>query len=67
MHVDMRVILTNQGSYPRQGTEFAKEIQLQLSPCAGVRVYIPSEAMMPGNAFCEEIADKTNRGCRKTI
>ena len=54
-------------SFAEKDAEFAKEIQLRLSPRAGVRVYFPSEAMMPGKAFCEEIADKIKRGCRKTL
>ena len=54
-------------SFAEKDAEFAKEIQLRLSPRAGVRVYVPSEAMMPGKAFCEEIADTIKRGCKKTL
>ncbi len=34
---------------------------------AGVSCYIPSEGIMPGQSFQDEIADKIKRGCRKTI
>ena len=34
---------------------------------AGITCYIPSEGLMPGQSFQDEIADKIKRGCRKTI
>ena len=33
----------------------------------GISVYSPSEGLMPGQSFQDEIADKIKRGCRKTI
>ena len=36
-------------------------------PRANISVYIPSEGLMPGQSFQDEIADKIKRGCRKTV
>ena len=34
---------------------------------AGISVYFPSDAMMPGKVFSDEIADMIKKGCKKTV
>jgi hypothetical protein len=54
-------------SFAPADIEFAGEMKLRLYHRAGLRVYIPSEGLIAGQSFQDEIADKIRRGCNKTI
>ena len=54
-------------SSAEENWEFATEVQHRLCHRAGVSVYVPSDAMIPGKSVGSEIADKIKQGCKKTL
>jgi hypothetical protein len=54
-------------SFSREDEEFAEEIRSRLTTQAQMRVFVPSDDLMPGKVFSEQIADMIKTGCRKTI
>jgi hypothetical protein len=54
-------------SFSREDEEFAEEVRSRLTTQAHMRVFVPSDDLMPGKVFSEQIADMIKSGCRKTI
>jgi hypothetical protein len=54
-------------SFSQHDEEFAEEIRTRLTTQAHMRVFVPSDDLMPGKVFSEQIADMIKSSCRKTI
>lgn len=54
-------------SFAEEDQEFAEEVRHRIVSKLKLRVFVPSEDLMPGKVFHREIADMITMGCRKTI
>eukprot|EP00731_Ephydatia_muelleri_P032867 Em0024g411a len=54
-------------SFAQEDREFAEEVKARLQTKKKRKVFIPSEDVMPGEVFSEQVADMIKQGCRKTV
>ncbi|KAL5510668.1 hypothetical protein EMCRGX_G006254 [Ephydatia muelleri] len=54
-------------SFAQEDREFAEEVKARLQTKKKLKVFIPSEDVMPGEVFSEQVADMIKQGCRKTV